>query len=396
MTMSAWRVFKMGAVVGLMALAGCGGSSSGDAGVTTYTLGGVVLGLESGGTVEVVANGSETLSETSNGPFTFPTQLPSGANYSVTLGTMPTGQSCGVLNGGGSVDYANTTDVEVYCTVNVSAATLDGTYEIAAFNINADNDQLFSAVPFNGNGTQGSSSVVTNQAGTTFSTSTDAGGSYTVATVDAVPVGLSQAATPSDSEGSVAISADGSFTGTQSTLDVSGDGVSNTTVSGAAGSYAVANNVVSIGGQSGYISANGEFAILTPVTQQPGGASANYPGLTAAVKQGSGVTLATVNGVYSIANLSYASASTGDGGVFTLFFDGAGNISGTVTGNDDGVYGTGTFSGTYTVTSTGVLTLTDSSGNVYTGGMSADGKVVVAAYLTPSAGAPEIFVGFRQ
>ena len=447
--MSGLRVFKTGVVAVLATLAGCGGSSGGATG-TTYTIGGAVLGLNAGGTVVAVL-GTVNLSLTSNGPFTFPVPIADNTNYTVSIGTMPTGQSCGVFNETGTISSANVTNVGVYCTDNVSAGTLDGTYEIGAFNINNDTAQLYSAVPFDGSGTQGSSTVITNQAGTTFTTSTDDGGPYTVTTAEALPVltvgtnnagaiagadgdefywidgtvnggtspalvvgvkplqttslstlagnwitvGLTQAATPYAFEGTLAIGADGSFTGNESTLDFT-LAAATQPVSGPAGSYSVANNVVSIGGDSGYVSANGEFAILTSVTQQAGGASANYPNITAAVKEGSGVTLATLNGVYSLGFMGYASASTGDGSTLTLFFDGLGDFSGTVSANNNGSFSSGSVAGTYTVTSTGVLTLTDSNGDVFTGGVSADGNIVVAAYLTANAAAPDILVGFRQ
>ncbi len=441
--MSALRVFTTGAVAALATLSGCGGSSGSAA---TYTIGGTVLGLETGGTVDIML-GSRSLSATSNGAFTFPNQVNNGISYNVTVGaTMPTGQTCGVSNGTGTVSEANVTNIEVYCTYNVSAATLNGTYEIAALNVNSDTDQLYTSVPFDGNGTEGSSTVTTNQAGTT-STSTADGGVYTVTTAEALPalsvgtnsvgaiagadgdefywiendvnggsppalflgvnplqtaslstlagnwitVGLTQAATPYDSEETITIGADGSFSGTQSTLDVTG-ATSTQAVSGAAGSYTVANNVVSIGGYSGYISANGEFAMLAALTQ----ASPNYPGLTVAVKQGSGVTLATLSGVYSLGVMAFDTTGAGVGVSLTLYFDGAGNFSGTEQVNDNGTYSFGSYSGTYTVTSSGVLTLTDSSGDVYPGGVSADGNIVVASFLTAGVTTPEIIAGFRQ
>jgi hypothetical protein len=439
-----------------LAFAGCGGSSGGSssgATATTYTVGGTVVGLENNAAVEVLS-GSESLTLKSNGSFTLPTAGISGASYSVTVGTAPTGQSCAQLNGVGAIATADVTNILVFCTYNVSAATLTGSFGIAAFNVNAATDQLYSDVPFNGNGTLGASTVITNQTGTTFSTSTGSGGAYTVTTVDALPVltvegnnigaiagvdgdefywlenavntggngpglavgvnplqtatvsslagnwttvALTGATTPYASEASIAINADGSFSGNQTTLDVTG-AASTLAVSGAAGSYTVTNDVVSIGGDSGYVSANSEFAVLTPVTQQPGGPSANYPGLTAAVKQGSGVTLATLNGVYSIGSLAFATATTGDGETITLYLDGAGDFYGTATENDNGTSSSSTtFAGTYSVTSTGDLTLTDSNGIVYTGAVSADGNIVVAATITPNGTVPpRILVGFRQ
>jgi hypothetical protein len=446
-----------GPVAGLvtLVLAGCGGSSASNPAPTTYTIGGVVIGLNSSSTVTIAYGASTALSATTDGPFTLPTMVQAGTAYTVAVGTSPSGQTCGVQNGAGTVE-GNVTDLFVYCTDNVTAATLNGTYDLASLNINNDADQLFTAVPFNGSGTQGSSTVTGDQAGTTFPTSTDSGGPYTVTTAVALPVltsgantqgaiagadgdefywitnllnangtgpalvfgvkplqtattaslagtwttvGLTQAgATPYDSEESLTINADGSFSGTQSTLNVSGTASGAQAISGPTGSFSVTNNIVSAGGNSGYISENGEFVILTFVMPQVGGVTANYPDLTVAIKQGTGVTLATVNGIYSIGSLGFDTASTGEGESFTLFFDGQGDFDGTYAENANGVSSnSGGFSGTYTVTSSGGLTLTDTNGAVYPGAVSADGNLMVAATLTAGGTeAPQMFAGFRQ
>ena len=120
------------------------------------------------------------------------------------------------------------------------------------------------------------------------------------------------------------------------------------------------------------------------------------------MKQGTGVTLATLNGVYTVGSLSFDNGTTGDGEVYTYFFDGAGNWSATYIENDNGTITAGSeITGTYSVTPTGVLTRTNSgngeSGNVHTGGVSADGNIIVAANLTPGgAEDPRMYVGFRQ
>jgi hypothetical protein len=449
--MSVLRVSRTGPVVLMLALGGCGGSS-GNTAAPTYTIGGTVMGLASGGSVDILY-GSGSLTVSKNGPFTLPTGVANATSYDITIGASPTGQSCGEVNGAGAIDGADVSNIIVACTDNVSAATLDGTYEIASLEVTSDTDELYTGVPFNGEGTQGSSTVMTNQAGTTFTTATNGGAAYAVTTALALPslavggnnvgaiagqdgdefywlenatnangvgpglalgvrplqtatlaslsgdwitVGLTLAATPYASEGSVTINSDGSFSGSQSTLDVTG-AASTQAISGAAGSYAVTDNLVTFAGNSGYVSANGEFAVLTAVTQQPGGVSANYPGLIAAVKQGTGVTLATLSGVYSLGSLSLSTATIGDGETFTLYFDGAGNFNGSASENDNGISDIITWSGTYSVTGTGVLTLTDSSGNVSTGGVSADGNIIVAAALTAGGTeAPRMFAGFKQ
>ena len=53
----------------------------------------------------------DTLSVAANGSFTFATQLACGAAYSVTVQTDPSGQTCTVANGSGTVGSANVTNV---------------------------------------------------------------------------------------------------------------------------------------------------------------------------------------------------------------------------------------------------------------------------------------------
>ena len=82
----------------------------------TYTVGGTVSGLASGATATLLDNGSDALPVSSNGTFTFSTALSSGTAYAVTVGTQPTGQSCAVTAGSGTVGASNVTTVAVSCT----------------------------------------------------------------------------------------------------------------------------------------------------------------------------------------------------------------------------------------------------------------------------------------
>ena len=77
----------------------------------TYTVGGTVSGLS--GTVVLQDNGGDNLSVTANGSFTFATALASGAAYSVTVKTNPSGQTCTVTSGSGTIGSANVTNVAV-------------------------------------------------------------------------------------------------------------------------------------------------------------------------------------------------------------------------------------------------------------------------------------------
>ncbi len=88
---------------------------------TQYTIGGTISGLT--GAVVLQNNGGDNLNLSSNGPFTFPTTLASGATYSVTVLTQPTGQTCTVSNGSGTVS-ADVANVAVSCA---SQYTVGGT-----------------------------------------------------------------------------------------------------------------------------------------------------------------------------------------------------------------------------------------------------------------------------
>ncbi len=443
-------------------LAGCGGSSSKSmTPPPTYTIGGRVIGLASGATVHVL-NGNDNQPVTANGAFTLPTAIVGGTPFSVSVGTpAPTGQTCAVQNATGTVGTANVTNVVVYCAYAESLASLTGSgYAAAGFNINTNTAGLLTGLGFDGMGTISNSTGMSNVAGTTFATAPyNSAGAYTVVTTSAIPVltaggnnlgaiagadtdaffwlantsvvggappalligvqplqngtlaalagtwvsaGVTAGATnPHDEEGPTTINADGSGSSSSSRLSL--DGTTGTVMHTLpAGTLAVTTSgeLVPSGGTSlGYFAANGEVLIESPVVQVAGGASANEPGLDVAIKLGTGVTAATLNGVYTIGSLGFDTSTTGSGAVFTIFFDGAGNYSGTYTQNNNGTVTTAgnTAAGTYAVTSTGLLTLTATDGTVQTGAVTADGNYLVAASLTAGgAESPRMFFGVRQ
>ena len=78
-----------------------------------YAIGGNVSGLSSG-TVVLRNNGGNDLSLTSNGSFSFSTQLASGSPYSVTVQTQPSGDFCTVSSGSGTVG-GTISSVSVIC-----------------------------------------------------------------------------------------------------------------------------------------------------------------------------------------------------------------------------------------------------------------------------------------
>jgi len=88
------------------------GASLGAAG--TYSVGGTVSGLA--GSVVLQDNGGGDLTVSASGAFTFSALLASGASYNVTVRTYPTGQTCSVASGSGTVASANVTTVAVTCS----------------------------------------------------------------------------------------------------------------------------------------------------------------------------------------------------------------------------------------------------------------------------------------
>ena len=118
-----------GGAPGIMAYgsAQAGSWSGGD--VVSYPIGGTVTGLS--GTVVLQDNGGDDLSVSSNGSFTFATALAAGAAYDVTVKTSPSGQSCTVSGGSGTVASADVTNVAVSCTAGSTATSASDNFSRA-------------------------------------------------------------------------------------------------------------------------------------------------------------------------------------------------------------------------------------------------------------------------
>jgi hypothetical protein len=85
-----------------------------------YTVGGNAVGLFNGYTVELANNGGDNIILMANGVFAFPTPVPDGNGYAVTIVTQPDHPShhCSVANDSGTVAGADVTDVSVSCVVD--------------------------------------------------------------------------------------------------------------------------------------------------------------------------------------------------------------------------------------------------------------------------------------
>ncbi|NBU93883.1 MAG: hypothetical protein EBS18_05005, partial [Actinobacteria bacterium] len=136
-------------------------------------LSGTVTGLTTSGLV--LSNGSTDLSVSSGAStFQFNSTVASGASYSVTVKTQPTGKTCSVANGSGTMTYAGVSNVQVTCAAN--SYTLGGSISgLAVSGLKVKN---------------GSETISISSGATAFTLSTQVayGGGYAV-TVDTQPAG---------------------------------------------------------------------------------------------------------------------------------------------------------------------------------------------------------------
>ena len=82
--------------------------------VASYSIGGTVSGLD--GSLVLQNNVGDDLTVSSDGSFSFATELLAGEAYDVTILTQPSGQTCSLVNTAASVAAANITDVTATCT----------------------------------------------------------------------------------------------------------------------------------------------------------------------------------------------------------------------------------------------------------------------------------------
>ena len=254
------------------------------AAVATYSVGGTVSGLS--GTVVLQDNGGDNLSLTASGAFTFATKLASGAAYSVTVKTNPSGQTCTVSAGSGTVASANVTNVGVSCaaaasfSVGGAVSGLSGT--VVLQDNGGDNLSVSASGPFTfatalASGAAYGVTVKTNPSGQTCTVSN---GSGTVASANVTNVAVSCAAAASFSVGGA--------------------------VSGLSGTVVLQDN----GGDNLSVSASGPFTFATALASGAAYSvtvSTNPSGQTCTVSNGSG-TVASAN-VTSVAVSCAANAA---------------------------------------------------------------------------------------
>ncbi len=106
-----------------LSLAACGGGSSG----RSYSIGGTLSGLAASKQLTLLNNGSDSLTLSANGAFTFASKIPRRSSYNVSVGSRPPGQFCSIVNGSGFGVVSNVNNVQVRCVATVSiGGTLSG------------------------------------------------------------------------------------------------------------------------------------------------------------------------------------------------------------------------------------------------------------------------------
>ena len=258
----------------------------------TYFIGGTVTGLGSGKSLTLQNNGGDTFTISSNGDFYFPTDLPSGTNYSVSIATQPAGQLCAVSNGTGVVSGATISNVSIACN---NLYTIGGTLSGLAPGKSV-------VLSNNGNDTL----ILSANSGFSFSSPLPAGTGYSV-NVIIQPAGQT----------CLVANGAGSVSGTVSNVSVLCS--STYTVSGSISGLTAAGLVLRLNGTS-LIIANGAstFKFATVLTgNSPYSVSVGIQpvGMSCAVSNGVGViTAANVTNVAIACNKTY----TVSGSIFGL------------------------------------------------------------------------------
>jgi len=223
-----------------------GGSPAGSLFVTCTavdrTVSGTVAGLLSGRSLVLQDNGTNSTTIAADGTFTFSTPVAGGTNYAVTVQTQPSGQTCAVTDGTGTMGSDDVSNVAVDCSdgkYNI-AVTVTG---LAAGGLTLENDGG-SVLSISSNGTFN------------FNEPVASGSAYSV-TVASEPLG--QTCTVSNG------------TGTVQSSNVTNIGlvcVSNLYQVGGTLSGLLAGRSIVLqdnGGSSAVVSANGAFVFATPV-----------------------------------------------------------------------------------------------------------------------------------
>ena len=279
----------------------------------TYRVGGAISGLT--GTVTLQGGSLGTVTTTANGNFTFPNAAATGAAYAVTVSAQPTGQTCTVSGGSGTMGSANVSAVAVRC-----AATVVPTYTVGGSVSGLTGTLVL------GSSTLGQRTISVNGA-YTLPTAVPAGTAYAV-TITSQPNG--QSCTVASGSGSVAGNVTGVNVTCTPTYAVGG------TVSGLSGTLIVQGGALG----TATITANGTFKL--PIAA-PAGSSYSVTILTqpsgqaCSVSGGSGTASAPVSSVAVTCSTIYTVGGTVSGATGAVRVTGSGAL-GTVSVANNGTF----------------------------------------------------------
>jgi hypothetical protein len=90
-------------------------------------IGGTLSGLPSGSSVTLQNNGTDNLTLTADGSFTFADAIGDGETYSVTVLTQPVGATCTVTSGSGTVSESSSSSITSVVVTCTATAAITGT-----------------------------------------------------------------------------------------------------------------------------------------------------------------------------------------------------------------------------------------------------------------------------
>jgi len=151
---------------------------------TASTIGGTISGLT--GTVVLKNNGGDSLTISANGTFKFATPLGYGSTYLVTIGSQPSGYTCSISSGSGTLSGSNISNIAVTCVINFAINTQPSNSSVnagqtAQFSVTASGLNLTYQWYKNGSAISG---ATTSSYITPVTTSLDNNSSYFVAVTD--------------------------------------------------------------------------------------------------------------------------------------------------------------------------------------------------------------------
>ncbi|MBD3815395.1 MAG: hypothetical protein IE913_02840 [Halothiobacillus sp.] len=272
-------------------------------------------------------NGTDTLSINSTGGFTFPTALASGSTYNISISLQPSGQTCTVTNGAGTVDTSNVTNIGVNCvtithTVNAAISGLSAGSTMTLQNNTTDSltASADGTYPFSQKIAEGATYAVTVATQPTGQTCTVSNGSGTMGTTD-VTASVSCVSTPTHSVG-------GTLSGLAQNaivqVSLNNGGSSITVPLSANGSFTLSDTVAE----------GSSYAVTIATANQPSGQICGVTngtgtmGTTSVTNVGIACQTAAYSMVYSFGDNSSGSEA-GNPQIGGLVADASGNLYGT-------------------------------------------------------------------